>query len=354
MRRLCYLSATALLLGVLLAPSSVQAQQGFDDLSDLGNALQTVSQGYADNYVQPITNTFGAGVNSGLFRSADVGNSLIPGFPLNVYLGVNVSGTLTGSMKTSFRPFGGGQETFTSDGRQYTVYYEGSGNVPTVLGETEPPGPDLVVETEGPIGGTIEVARAKAPQGLVDTPIAPLVIPQLGVGSVAGTDVQLRYFPKSELSFAGSSYGTVGVFGLAVRHDLDQWVPAPLPFNIAVQGAWNQFSLENDLGQDNVQEVLDASGWAVNLQASKGLPVAPITFYGGLQYETLNVDYNYTFNPPNSPAMPPIDLSLNQTASNTFRGLAGVTFTAAVVRINVDYAVGNAHNVVNAGFGVRL
>jgi hypothetical protein len=348
MRRLSFFSASLLLLGTLLAPGPAQAQQGLDDLSDLGNALRTISEGYADNYVQPITNTFGAGTNSALFRSADVGNSLIPGFPLNVYVGVSVPGTFTSSMKESFRPFGGGQETFTSNGRAFTVEYTGSGEVPTVLGETEPPGGRLVVRDRET--GTL-VADAPAPQGLIDTPIAPLVIPQVGVGSVAGTDVQLRYFPKSELSLAGSSYGSVGVFGLAVRHDLDQWVPAPLPFNVAVQGAWNQFSLENELGPGDAQEVLDASGWAVNLQASKGLPLAPITFYGGLQYETFDVDYNYTFPLENNPDP---EISLSQTAENNVRGLVGVTFTAAVIRINADYAIGDAHNILTAGFGVRL
>jgi hypothetical protein len=349
MRRLSCLVVSLLLLGLLFAPSPVRAQQGLDDLSDLRNALGTVSEGYADNYVQPITNTFGAGTNSALFRSADVGNSLIPGFPLNVYVGVSVPGTFTSSMDDRFQPFGGGQETFTSDGREFVVTYEGSGidgsgRVPTVLGETDPPGGDLVVRDAQT--GT-EVVSAPAPQGLIDTPIAPLVIPQVGVGSVVGTDVQVRYFPKSELSLAGNSYGQVGVFGLAVRHDLDQWIPAPVPFNVAVQGAWNQFSLENDLGPDDTQEVLDASGWALNLQASKGLPLAPITFYGGLQYETFDVDYNYTLQNVG-------DISLSQTAANNFRGLVGVTFTAAVVRINVDYAAGNEQNVLTAGFGVRL
>lgn len=344
MRRLSCISAFALLLGVLLVPSSAHAQQGLDDLSDLGNALQNVSESYADNYVQPISNTFGAGVNAGLFRGADVGNSLVPGFPLNVYLGVSVSGTLTSSMKTSFRPFGNGQETFTASGREFTAIYEGAGEVPTVMGDTEPTNEYLRI-IDNATGQT--VLREKAPQGLVNTPVAPLVIPQLGVGSLAGTDVQLRYFPKSELSFAGSGYGTVGVFGLALRHDIDQWFPAPLPFNIAVQGAWNQFSLENELGPGDTQEVLGASGWALNLQASKGLPVAPITFYGGLQYEKFNVDYNY--NLPNVG-----EISLSQTAANNFRGLAGVTFTAAVVRINVDYAIGSANNVVTTGIGVRL
>ena len=348
MRRLSRLAAAVLFLGALLAPLPAQAQQGLDDLSDLGNALRTISEGYADNYVQPVTNTFGAGVNSALFRGADVGNSLIPGLPINVYVGVGVPGTLTASMEKSFQPFGGGQETFASNERTFTVEYTGSGEVPTVIGETDPPGGNLVVRDQQT--GSV-VADAPAPQGLVDTPIAPLVIPQLAVGSIAGTDAQLRYFPKSRLSLAGSSYGTVGVFGLAVRHDLDQWVPVPVPFNVAVQGSWNQFSLENDFSGE-AQEVLDASGWAVNLQASKGLPLAPITFYGGLQYETFNVDYNYTF--PLNTTGPPPEISLSQSAANNFRGLVGVTFTAAVLRINVDYAAGSAHNVVTAGFGVRL
>jgi hypothetical protein len=246
-------------------------------------------------------------------------------------------------MKTSFRPFGGGAETFTVEGREFIATYDGSGEVPTVLGETEPPGGSLVIrDTET---GRV-VLDQPAPQGLLDTPIAPLVIPQVGVGAVAGTDVQLRYFPKSNLSWGGNSYGSVGVFGLAVRHDIDQWFPAPLPINIAVQGAWNQFSLSNDLGAET-QEVLDASGWAFNLQASKGVPVLPVIFYGGLQYENFNVDYSY--NLPNVG-----EITLSQTAANKFRGLAGVTFTLAVLRFNVDYAVGSASNVVTAGVGVRL
>ncbi|MFB6249088.1 MAG: DUF6588 family protein [Salinibacter sp.] len=348
MRRLSGLLAAFLLLGALFPPSPARAQQDFGDLSDLGNALRTISKGYADNYVQPVTNTFGAGVNSALFRGADVGNSLIPGFPLNVYVGVSIPGTFTSSMEKSFRPFGDGQETFMSNGRTLTVEYTGDGEVPTVIGSTTSPGGNLVVRDEQT--GAV-VADNPAPQGLVNTPIAPLVIPQLAVGSIAGTDAQLRYFPKSRLSVLGSSYGTISVLGLAVRHDLDQWVPVPVPFNVAVQGSWNRFSLENDFGGET-QEVLDASGWAVNLQASKGLPLLPITFYGGLQYETFSVDYSYTF-PLNTPGPPP-EVSLSQSAANNFRGLVGVTFTAAVIRINVDYAAGNAHNVLTAGFGVRL
>jgi hypothetical protein len=340
----------ALLLGTSLISLPAQAQQGQDDLSDLGDALQTISKGYADNYVQPVTDAFGAGMNSGLFRTADVGNSFIPGLPVDVYLGVSVSGTFTSSMKTSFEPFGGSTEQFTSNGRDFTVDYEGTGEVPTVLGETEPPGPDLVVTEDG-TGN--EVARAKAPQGLLDTKIAPIVVPQLGIGSVAGTDLQVRYFPKTTLSGGGGSYGQVGLFGIAVRHDIDQWIPGPFPLQLAVQGAWNQFSLENDLESGGSSEVLDASGWAFNVQASKSIPVVPVVLYGGLQYEKFNVDYDYKF-PLNDGTE--LDISLSQTAANSFRGLAGLSISIppTPVRINVDYAIGNENNVVTTGLGVRL
>jgi hypothetical protein len=344
MKHRSVLVGLALLLGVGLAPSPTHAQRGIDDLSDLGDALQTISEGYADNYVQPVTNTFGAGMNAGLFRSADVGNSLIPGFPLNVYVGVSVSGTLTSSMKTSFRPFGGGTKEFTVDGQRFTADYTRSGSVPTVFGETEPPGGTLQI-TNNQTGQV--VTDAPAPQGLLDTPIAPLIVPQLSVGSVAGTDLQVRYFPKTTLSAGDGSYGKVGLFGLALRHDIDQWFPAPLPFNLAVQGAWNQFSLENELSNGGTKEVLDGSGWAFNLQASKGVPVIPLQFYGGLQYEKFSADYNYTLAGVG-------DISLSQTAANRFRGLAGFTLTFAVVRFNVDYAIGSENNVVTTGLGVRL
>ena len=347
MRYRSFLCSFALLLGGVLFSTPAHAQ---DDLSDLGKALQTISEGYADNYVQPITDTFGAGMGGGLFRSADVGDSLIPGFPVNLYLGVSVSGTLTSSMDESFKPFGGGTESFSNDqGNSFTVDYISSGDekVPTALGETNSPDGSLEI-TNDQTGFT---ETAPAPQGLVDTPIAPIVVPQFGIGSVAGTDLQVRYFPKTELSARGGSYGKVGLFGIAVRHDIDQWFPAPLPLNLAVQGAWNQFSLENDLN-GSTTEVLDASGWAFNVQASKGIPVVPLQFYGGLQYEKFNTDYNYSYNPGGS--IPEQNFSISQDAANSFRGLAGFSLTLTVVRINVDYAIGNENNVVTTGLGLRI
>lgn len=381
MRRLSCLSAV-LLLGALLIvpPSHAQnplSQNNVDNIGDLRGALRAATTEYADSYVQPFTNVFGAGMNGGLFRSADVGDSLIPGFPINVYLGLNVSAPLTSSLNKRFVPPQQVPiEATPPDGAPPNVAAfiefvpQGDMDVPTAAGDTEPPsadldlvfrdgGPDGAVATNPQTGEELRATLGNPPQGLVrdDVPAIPVPLPQLGVGSIAGTDVQLRYFPTSEIA----GYGQIGLFGLAARHDLDQWIPAPLPLNIAVQGAYNQFSLSSQdptsgAASTGFQEVLDASGWAFNLQASRGVPIIPLQFYGGLQYETFNVDYSYVFDVSQSAGdadVDPVEVNLSQDAVNSVRGIVGFTLTFAIVRFNVDYAI-SENNVVTTGIGVRL
>ena len=381
MRRLSCLFA-ALLLGALLVvpPSHAQtpfSQDNIDNIGDLRGALRAATSEYADSYVQPLTNVFGAGMNGGLFRSADVGDSLIPGFPINVYLGLNVSSALTSSLDKRFVP---PQQipieaTAPSGAPQDVEAFiefvpQGDTDVPTAAGDTEPPSADLDLVfrnggADGPVatnpqtGEELRTTLGNPPQGLVrsDVPATPLPLPQLGVGSIAGTDLQLRYFPTSKVA----GYGQIGLFGLAVRHDLDQWIPAPLPLNIAVQGAYNRFSLSSQdpipgAASTGFREVLDASGWAFNLQASKGVPILPLQFYGGLQYETFNVDYSYAFDVSQfagDASVDPVAINLSQDAVNSVRGIVGFTLTFAIVRFNVDYAI-SENNVVTTGLGVRL
>jgi hypothetical protein len=357
MRRSLRVFLSLLLIGFLLVPSTTQAQvpsnqNSLDGFGDLRAALQSATGAYADRYVQPLTDTFGANMNGGLFRTADVGNGFIPGLPFNVYLGVSVSGTFSSSLNKSFTL----EEGIPVDTRlpQTSAEIVLNGEARTVAGKTTPPDAtlELVFRQNGQVRRREQLGQAL--QGLLDedVPVLPLPVPQLGLGSVAGTDVQVRYFPKTEICYGGGCYGEIGLFGLAVRHDIDQWIPAPLPLNLAVQGAWNQFSLANSF-QGATEEVLDASGWALNVQASKGIPVVPIVLYGGLQYETFNVEYDYRFD-LGRPDIPPVDVSLDQTAANRVRGIAGFSLDLALIRFNVDYAVGGSNNVLTTGLGIRL
>jgi hypothetical protein len=329
----------------VLGPAPAQGQySAISDLGDLRQALRFVGTDYADGYLQPVTDAFGANLNAGLFRSADVGGGGLPGLPVDIYLGVSVSGVPTGSLAQTFRP--PASETLPSGIR---VDFTG-GPVPTAFGTTDTPSDASLTVTDRDGNQRDQFA---APPGVASLPIAPLLVPQLGIGSVAGTSLQVRYFPQSTLSASGASYGQVGLLGVAVRHDLDQWSPVPLPLDLAIQGAWNRFTLANEVPNEGFRDLVRASGWALNVQASKGIPVVPVVVYGGLQYERFGAEYDYTYDPPNANLSDPLTVTVEQTAGNRLRALAGVSVDLALVRLNVDYAL-STHDVLTAGIGVRL
>jgi len=352
MRRISRLALVLSLAGLFFLPTLTQAQ----GLGDLREQVQKVGQIYADGYVQPVSDAFGANLNGGLFRTADVGNGFLPGLPIDVYLGVSVSGALMGPANSSFAPPSRSFTETAPDGSEVetTIRVENPNGtakdrVPNVFGDTDPEGSMTVTSTVTRPDGTTQTSTEtfdNIPPGLIDTPVAPLIVPQLGLGSIAGTDVQVRYLPKAQITYSGNDFGKVGLFGLAVRHDIDQWIPVPLPLQLAAQGSWNQFSFESGGG-----EILDASGWALNVQASKGIPVLPVVLYGGLQYEKFTTEYSFDFQAPTGQNIP---VTLEQDASNTTRGIVGLSVNFTVIRLNVDYAVSNGNNVATVGAGFRL
>ncbi len=319
------------LAALLVAPPS-QAQDR--DVDELGGALSGIGQQYADNYTQPITDALGANLNAGLFRTAEVGGEgVIP--VIDLYVGVAGMGALTSGSKTAFRLSG---EDIPTDDGTLTITYPDE-NLPTVFGEENSPRNATILDENGQEVGDVEL-----PPGLLDTPIAPLAIPQIGAGTVLGTDAQVRFLPETSIS----DYGSVSLFGLSVRHSISQYIPLS-PVNLAVQGTWQSLSLSGSDDSINSGEIVDASGWALNAQVSKSVPVAPITFYGGLQYEQFGVDVGYTFETSAGTST----VSFEQDASNNVRALAGVSVTLAVIQLNVDYALAH-NNTVSAGVGITL
>ena len=66
---------------LIAAPARAQ------DSDELGDALSSIGQTYADSYTQPVTDALGADLNAGLFRTAEVGGEgVIP--VVGVYVGV--------------------------------------------------------------------------------------------------------------------------------------------------------------------------------------------------------------------------------------------------------------------------
>lgn len=325
----------SLLIIALLAAGPAHAQ----DSDELANALSSIGQQYATNYTRPVTDALGADMNAGLFRTAAFEETgLVP--VIDVYVGASVMGAFTAGSPDSFR-LDNDEFTINTGASTQTLRIEyPNTDLPTAFGDNDSPGMADIVDTDT----DTKVGEVTLPGAIISTPIAPLVVPQVGVGTVLGTDAQLRYLPETGYN----DYGTVSLFGVAVRHNLSQYIPL-FPANIAVQGAWQRVTLSGREDSRNPGEVVDASGWALNAQASKDLPVLPVTIYGGVQYEKFGVDVKYTFASNGQTAT----FTYEQDAANSVRALAGLTLSLKILRVNVDYAL-SSNNTVSAGVGLVL
>ncbi|MFP4228594.1 MAG: DUF6588 family protein [Salinivenus sp.] len=319
--RLAFALASLLLFALL--PPPAQAQRA-----------NWVGEQYADQYAQPITDALGANLNAGLFRPMEVGSrGPIP--TMNVSVGVTAMGGFTGGSETAF-PLDQ-DRVQTDDGRTLTITYP-DGTLPTAFGEETSPG--TMVISDGDPATPDETL--KLPPGLWNTSIAPLALVHLGAGTVFGTDAQVRFVPKTDIR----DYGSVSLFGLSVRHSLSQYV-ARAPVDVAVQGAWHTVSFTG--GAEAPALDVDASGWAVNAQVSKGLRTLPVTVYGGLQYEQFGLDAGYEFRTISGTST----VAFAQDAATTVRAVAGISSRLSVLQLNLDYSLG-ANNALSAGVGLTL
>ena len=309
----------------------VFALAGFVRAQGLGGSLGQVGSQYGQAYVAPLVNAFGVDMNSGLFHSAGM-TGILP-FGLHLYVGVQVGGALLGSSDKSFSMTY--QDTLYSPlfGKQPATYTVT--NAPTVFGSKEPG--KVVITPEDPL---VPVDSMNTIGGLINTSIAPLPIPQIGIGSIFGTDVLVRFLPKISLS----DYGSVQLFGIAVRHSISQYIPL-VPVDIAVQIGFQNFTIKDSSGGN----LLKASTFAANVEVSKTFAI--LTLYGGLQMESSSVDVSYTYNP--GQGLQPVPVSFSLSGKNKFRALVGLNLGLGPLTINGDYSVG-AMNAVTLGVGISI
>lgn len=338
---------------LLLATVAITCVTSQSRAQDLGGTLQGVGAAYAEAYVQPLVNAFGADINSGLFHTAQIGGGMLP--VVDLYLGVKVFGAFVPIGDRTLDLSYTAPRAFTgADGELYTVdvVYDIE-DAPTIFGDTESPGVVIATVNEtvdagmdGQMGTADDIVINEQSEldlapGLIKTSIAPLAIPQARIGSVFGTDMMIRYLPRVDRDDLGS----FGFIGLGVRHSVSQYVPM-LPMNLAAQISWQKLGIQD---ADDT-EVLTANMWAMSVMASKSFFVASV--YGGLQLESASVDLDYTFVDPQG-ELPDQRVSFSMDGRNRVRMVAGVGLNMGPVVMNVDYSLGSI-NVVSAGLGISL
>lgn len=277
------------------------------------NQISVYTGANAVGYLQPLANAFGAALNSSYGYSA-----YIPANSFHISLEAPVMGVF----------FEDTERTFSATTESGFLPVTTVDNAPTVVGSGE------AVTVSGQGG-----AQFTYPGGL-DLNSFGLVVPQLRVGAIAGTEAIVRWVAYEQ---SDSDLGKVDLFGIGGRHSLSQYMGETPLLDLAVGVMYQTFKVgENDAGDD----FTSTSAFSAQVQASKRAPLGFMTFepYAAVAYEKLDVDLAYEDGDGD-----PVAVSLEGENDIRFTIGAGLNFVAG--HLFADYSFANTNNF---SFGLAL
>ncbi len=296
-----HLSVGALLALALIPVMQLRAQ------TPMENAIQQLTSQLVTGYVQPFADGAGGNFNSGLYRSANLGED-----GLHIQLQIVTSGTLIGE-------------------REKTYY------------ATPPSGyPQTPVETATIFGGQGTVVQGPAPglsyqfqNGQLKTPILPFAVPQLTLGTFYGTQAVVRYVPIPRIG----DIPRITLAGGGIRHNFSRYLPGS-PVDLTAGVFYQRLS---------IGDIMHASGFLTGLQAGKTFSM--VSLYGGVQYQTSTLSLDYLYQGPGS--TPNTRIRLDLQGRNTFSGTVGIDLNLMVLDLSADATFGRVTILTLAlGFGV--
>ncbi|SMO76210.1 DUF6588 family protein [Solitalea koreensis] len=277
---------TKILFSLLIVCGSFGVSQAQQEIVNIVKAQDDASK-LAQAYLSPFFKGFGIGLNNGWFQTAKTHGLFRFDITVNPSFGY---------VPSNDRAFDVNKLGLTFNNIKLADNTKSIS--PTFAGNSED-GPKMFITDDN----GKELQSFNLPQGIgfhyVPTPMA-----QVTVGLIKGTDVSLRLIPKVNL---GSDAGTVDMFGLALKHNIKQWIPGikMLPFDMSVMAGFTNlnyslpFNLTPDAGSQPKSEAFDAAtanqhlqvkmhGFTANALISKKISV--LTVYGGLGYESTKSD----------------------------------------------------------------
>lgn len=119
-------------------------------------------------------------------------------------------------------------------------------------------------------------------------------VPQLEIGGLWSTELLFRYIPPIVLDTA---VGKFSFWGVGIKHQFSEYFPS-LPFHAAVQVAYQNTRLENEIGVTNAKLSVQAKIWSANVQISREFRQWSI--YSALAFESLRINGTYEYVLPRS------------------------------------------------------
>jgi hypothetical protein len=292
---------TVALAGIFLSGLAATAS------AQLEANLGALSGENAKGYLSPLPNALSTTMNSAVFRSG-----YVPKMGLNFEIGVGVMGISFDKADRTYTPVdpAGFQST-----EQVTA--------PTIIGDTQ------AVEQQGQAGTVLY-----HPGGF-DIDNFTVAVPQLMIGSVAGTRAVVRYI---SLDLGDTDLGKFKLWGLGAQHSISQYFPT-LPVDLAVGAFYQQFKIgDNDLVKTNA--------FHADVTGSRRFGV--LQPYAAVGFDTFGMRIKYT-----SQTVDPdqkIDVKFDNKTHAHLTG--GVLATLAFVRLNAEFDIAAENGLaVGLSFG---
>lgn len=272
----------------LIFSNSVKAQTDLENnLNNILNIADTeFAKDYLRGYMQPFVTAFGTAVSGAMYHRA-----YTKGFP---------------------RFDAGISAVYLNLPKESKSFIDPNGNsAPTIFGIKE--GPFNQNYNQNMPGGTENDY---------------FTIPQLHInmGLFADFEVTARY-----LGVNIKEFGDITLMGLGIKYGFGDLIPL-FSIDMSVQAMYHSFKID---------EWLDSGTFGMNLQISKGLPLLPIDFYGGVGFENTAMIIT-TSNIPNSTADVG-DISID--GENNLRVNLGVSWTMLIVNLHAEYNIGTYNSV---------
>jgi hypothetical protein len=341
-----------IILAFILTLTNLSRSQSLEE------TLSNLSEDAGIAYVGPIISAFGSNMNSGWVNGVPSASIL----GLDIQIRLIAIGSFFNDDKKTFLTHG--EFWFTSSHADDILYASGfdsistpnyddireeilsrSWNVdiggPTIIGSGEEnvkvifPGSEI-------LGIDSTITTLSDVDGFLDgISVFPTPAIQLNVGSIAGTNVSFRYFPKVNIG----DVGEVGLWGLGILHNIGFWFSNPLPIEIGL----GYFYQDLDIGT-----VFQNKSNMFGIYVSKTFGMI-VSFepYVGVTYETskTKMQYTYYFDTPIGRQSQSIDVDLD--GKNSVGLTVGAQLNLPVVSLNVDYKIAKIKTLtagLNLGF----
>lgn len=331
LRRCATFSALAFLLcGALAQPVAAQ----IDEVDDLLNGGIEDAGTLIDAYLAPGVTGFGTGLNTGWAGAAK------PHGVLGFHLRIGATLSRVPSDDRAFSLAAGDLETLTIENPDID-------SSPTIAGDDS--GPTYQFQT--PSGSIIDM-----PEG-TGFAFAPTPVVEAGVGIIRDTEIMLRLVPPADI---GDDYGRVSLYGVGVKHGLNQWLPggALLPVDLSALVHYTRFDLDADLDDNGGDQSLEwgTGAWAVTALVGKSLPV--LSVFAGLGVETSATDIALkgTYEIENEQGIPasvedPLTVEFDRNTS--LRALGGARIRLGFFAFYLEGTLAN-YSSVTAGVGLSF